>query len=206
VLVVKIEKSTEDIIKELKRGRDREANFKLLFDRYYDQLHRFFQRKGISPEDCRDLTQEVFVSAYKGLKGLRNESQFQNWLFRIARNIHKNEIERRQAKKREAKEVSLEGARSELNDSRGRAEQIADSDPNPIDALLEKEGRHKLSEAVRRLPPQMRRCVQLRVVKGLSHGEIAAIMGISVNTVKAHLHQARKTLKEKLGHLTGMKM
>ena len=68
-----------------------------------------------------------------------------------------------------------------------------------MEALLEKERREKLTEAVKRLPPQMQRCVQLRIQKGLAMAEIAAVMRISVNTVKAHLHQARKVLKEELG-------
>jgi RNA polymerase sigma-70 factor (family 1) len=205
--VVRLEKPTEEIIAELKRGRDGEANFKLLFERYYDQLYRFFQRKGLTPEDCRDLTQEVFFSVHKGLRGLRQESQFQPWLFRIARNIHKNAIERRQTKKRDAKEVSLEQAHNLETDRRISAEQDVDVESNPMGALLEKESREKLSQAVQQLPPQMRRCVQLRVANGLSHAEIAATMGISVNTVKAHLHQARKTLRERLGeHFSGMKI
>ena len=67
-----------------------------------------------------------------------------------------------------------------------------------MEALLEKERRDKLDEAIQSLPPQMRRCVQLRVIKMLSLAEIAAVMHISINTVKAHLHQAKKALKEEL--------
>ena len=92
-------KTTEEIIEELKRGRNREANYKLLFERYHDQVYRFFQRKGMAREDCRDLTQDVFVSVHKGLQGLRDQAQFQTWLFKIARNIFSNELERRQAKR-----------------------------------------------------------------------------------------------------------
>ena len=205
--MVNLRKSTEEIIKEFKQGHDREANFKLLFERYYDQLYRFFQRKRMSAEDSRDLSQEVFISVLKGIEGLRDESRFQNWLFKIARNIYKNELERRKAEKRNAKEVSLGEERHAANERLTVAEQIADVEASPMEALLEKESKRKLSEAIQKLPPQMRRCVQLRVVKGLSQAEIAAIMGISVNTVKAHLHQARKLLREKLDqHFTGMKL
>jgi RNA polymerase sigma-70 factor (ECF subfamily) len=48
------------------------------------------------------------------------------------------------------------------------------------------------------LPTQMRRCVQFRAVEDLSYQEIASIMGLSQNTVKAHLYQARKILRDKL--------
>jgi RNA polymerase sigma-70 factor, ECF subfamily len=192
-------KSTEAIIEELRQGRNREANFKLLFERYHDQVYRFFQRKGMAREDCRDLTQDVFVSVYRGLNGLRDQTQFHSWLFQIARNIFRNELERSQAKKREGRVLSLEDKQSKSGEPPAVARKVTDLRADPMEALLEKERRQQLTEAVQGLPPQMRRCVHLRVVKMLSTAEIAAVMGISVNTVKAHLHQARKALREDLG-------
>jgi RNA polymerase sigma-70 factor (ECF subfamily) len=192
-------KTTEEIIEELKQGQNPESNYKLLFDRYHDQVYRFFQRKGMPREDCRDLTQDVFVSVHRGLPGLRDHTQFHTWLFKIARNIFGNELERRQAKKREGTVLSLEDKQSRSNERRALERKATDRKASPMEALLEKERREKLVNAIQGLPPQMRRCVQLRVIKGLPIAEIAAVMRISVNTVKAHLHQARKTLKEDLG-------
>jgi RNA polymerase sigma-70 factor (ECF subfamily) len=197
------EKTTEEIVRELKQGQDWEENFQVLFERYYDQLYRFFRRKGMLPEDCRDLTQETFFSVYKGFSELREESQFENWLYRIAMNVYINEIERRQAKKRAASHVPLEEEWVRSQDLRLDASQTVSPQANPMEAMLEKERKEKLHEALQELPPQMRHCVQLRVVKDIPTQEIAAIMGISVNTVKAHLHQARKVLKEKLSSYFG---
>ena len=191
-------KTTTEIIEELRQGLNKEANYKLLFDRHYDQVYRFFRRKQLSPEDCRDLTQEVFVSVHKGLKGLRNESQFGAWLFRIARNLFANEMERRGTKKREGLVVPLEEKHTGQGERRGVLRKTTDP-KGPMEELLEKERRHKLDEAIQALPMQMRRSVQLRVMKGLSYAEIAAVMGVSTNTVKAHLHQARKVLRKDLG-------
>jgi len=192
-------KTTEQIIEELRQGLNREANYKLLFERYHDQVYRFFQRKGMAREDCRDLTQDVFVSVHRGLKGLRDHTQFHTWLFRIARNIFTNELERSGAKKRTGRVFSLEERGGKTDEGPGIARKVTDPRTGPMEALLEKERNEKVTEAVKRLPPQMQRCVQLRIVKGLSMAEIAAVMRISINTVKAHLHQARKVLKEELG-------
>jgi RNA polymerase sigma-70 factor (ECF subfamily) len=182
-------KPTEEIVAELRQGLNRESNYKLLFERYHDQVYRFFQRKGMGREDCRDLTQDVFVSVHRGLKNLRDPNHFHTWLFRIARNVFKNELERRQAKKRTGTvDDELEAIRTAVDPRTG-----------PMEELLEKERRERLTQAVKDLPPQMQRCVHLRVRKALSISEIAAVMQISTNTVKAHLHQARKALKEKLG-------
>jgi RNA polymerase sigma-70 factor (ECF subfamily) len=192
------ERTTESLVREIKQGRDPEAPFQLLFERHYDQLYRFFRRKGFSPEDARDLTQEVFLSVYKGVSELRDEARFEQWLYRIVMNVYKNEIERRQAKKRAGIQVSLEDELARSDDLRPAPSPMAAATGNPMEAILEDEKREKLYEALQELPPQMRRCVHLRVVKELSHHEIAAVMRVSVNTVKAHLHQARTALKQKL--------
>lgn len=194
-------KSTEEIIEDLKGGLHREANYKLLFDRYHDQIYRFFRRKGLGQEDCRDLTQDVFVSVYRGLNELRDHAKFHSWLFRIARNIFSNEIERRQAKKREGRTLSLEEKPGRRSDRIALTSDGTDLKSSPMEALLEKERRAKVASAIENLPPQMRRSVQLRVNKGLSIAEIAAVMRISANTVKAHLYQARMVLKEDLWEL-----
>jgi len=196
------EKTTEEIVRELREGQHREVNYRLLFDRYYDQLYRFLLRKGANPEDCLDLIQDVFVSVFKGLDKLRDETQFQSWLFRIAHNNYQNYIEYKQARKRSAREVSLD----EQAKGSGRRSGPHDDD-SPIDELLERERRQKLSEALQHLPPQMKRCVELRVIGCLSNPEIALALGISVNTVKAHLHQAKALLRNKLSeHFTELKL
>lgn len=194
-------KTTEKIIEDLKRGRNREANYKLLFDRYHDQVFRFFRRKGMGREDCRDLTQDVFVSVYRGLKELRDHNRFRSWLFTIAKNTFNNEIERRQAKKREGHVLSLEEKLGRKTEREVLTRKATDAKSSPMEALLEKERQAKVARAIQELPPQMRRCVQLRVNKGLSIAEIAGVMRISANTVKAHLHQARSALKEDLAEL-----
>lgn len=184
-------------IREIKQGLNVEDNFHWLFERHYAQILRFFRRKGFDPEDCSDLTQETFVSVYRGLKDLRQEEQFESWLFAIAHNVWCDMIESRNAQKRSATVLSLE-AEGETGDQRPLVARIADRGADPLTVALEKEKLEKLREALQHLPQQMRRCAQLRVVHDLSYLEIAVLMGISVNTVKAHLHQAQKALRAQL--------
>ncbi|MGH9873455.1 MAG: RNA polymerase sigma factor [Pyrinomonadaceae bacterium] len=186
-----------ELIREIKQGLNVEDNFHRLFDRHYAQILRFFRRKGFPPEDCRDLTQETFISVYKGLKDLRQEEQFESWLFAIAHNVWCSLIESRSAQKRSAILLPLEGE-GESGDRPPIAARLAERGADPLAVALEKEKLEKLREALQHLPRQMRRCTQLRVVHDLSYGEIAALMDISVNTVKAHLHQAQKALRVQL--------
>jgi RNA polymerase sigma-70 factor (ECF subfamily) len=191
------ERDPVEVIREIKQGRNVEANFRWLFDRHYAQILRFFRRKGFETETCRDLTQDTFVSVYKGLRDLRQEEQFESWLFAIAHNVWCSLIENRTAQKRSATVLSLEGE-GESDDRLPIAARLADQRADPLTVALEKEKVEKLREALVHLPQQMRHCAQLRVVHDLSYAEIAALMGISVNTVKAHLHQAQKALRTQL--------
>jgi RNA polymerase sigma-70 factor (ECF subfamily) len=186
-----------DLIREIKQGLNVEDNFHRLFDRHYKQVLRFFRRKGFEAEDCRDLAQQTFVSVYKGLKDLRQEEQFESWLFAIAHNVWCSLIESRAAQKRSATVLPLETA-AEGDERAPLIAQVADRGPDPLAVVLEKEKLEKLREALQHLPQQMRRCAQLRVVHDLSYVEIASLMGISVNTVKAHLHQAQDSLRVQL--------
>ena len=186
-----------ELIREIKQGLNVEDNFHWLFDRHYAQILRFFRRKGFPPEDCRDLTQETFVSVYKGLGALRQEEQFESWLFAIAHNVWCSLLESRSAQKRSAIVLPLE-AEVEADGRPSLVARLADASGDPLSIALEKEKLEKLREALQLLPQQMRRCAQLRVVHDLSYAEIAALMNISVNTVKAHLHQAQKALRARL--------
>lgn len=186
-----------EVIRQIKQGLNVEANFHWLFVRHHAQLRRFFRRKGFDPEACADLTQDVFVSVYKGLKDLRQEEQFESWLFAIAHNVWCSVIESQTAQKRSATVLSLE-VDGESDDRPSIAARLADPNADPLNVALQKEKLEKLHEALMHLPKQMRHCAQLRVVHEMSYAEIADLMGISVNTVKAHLHQAQKALRAQL--------
>ncbi len=187
-------KTTAEMVRALKEGRDWEENWRDLFARYNGPLTRFFQKKGMSLKESEDLTQEVFFCVYRRLAGVHEEEKFEDWLFRIAENLYVSQIRRMRAKKRDTSQASVEG---ELRGS-GALLRAAAPGPNPETAILEKERREKLRQALHELPPQMRRCVQLRV-DDTSTKDIAALLRISINTVKAHLQRAKGILREKLG-------
>jgi RNA polymerase sigma-70 factor (ECF subfamily) len=187
-----------EIIRELKDRHESAANFRLIFDRYYGQVFRYFQRKGVAPEDCRDLAQETFLAAYTGLPTLEHEEHFEGWLFGIARNTFRNELDRKLAHKRASVHVIPIKSKEPAADS--LAGEIEDRSPatDVMKGILDRERFERLTAAFREMPRQMRRCLELRVVEDSSYQDIATIMGISINTVKVHLHKAKKELQQKL--------
>jgi len=194
----------DQLIAEINQGRNVEENFRHIVERHYARTCRYFQRQGEKLEDATELTQITFISVYKGLKEFRSEATFNTWLFSIAKNVLKDEQEKRRAHKRKGIVLSID--QSSHEDSEGSlplAAQIKDLSPNPLEVALRKEKLLKLREAMQQLPEKMRRCTELRVIGELSHQQIAELTGSEVNTVKAHLHQAKKKLSERLGPYFG---
>jgi RNA polymerase sigma-70 factor (ECF subfamily) len=182
----------EELIRCFQDGSGRDRSFQLLFQRYYDQVCRFFSRKGVPIEDCPDLAQEVFLSVYKDLHRLRDASCFPSWFFTIARNIFYDHLEKKNAAKRAAVVVASDSAAVDLKSLPNV------STASAATAMLDREKVEKVINALRELPQQMRRCAELRLLQDCSCEEISAVMGISVSTVKVHLHNARKLLRDKL--------
>jgi RNA polymerase sigma-70 factor (ECF subfamily) len=184
-------------VREFQQGIDCEGNFRRIFDAYYHQVQGFFAKRVSLPEDCLDLTQDTFLRVYKGLEGYRGEAELGTWLFRIAFNTHLKWLRRQQA---------AQPTKDGLPPPEGpdfepavweEDEPVAVSpQPSPLDDALAEEQHRLLREAIDQLPGQMRKCTELRIYQELSYREIAVLMRLSIETVKVHLFQARKKLKE----------
>jgi len=187
----------EPILQRLREATGREESFRILFDRFYWPLFRFFEHRGFSTEECQDLIQETFLRVYRGIEAFRGESRWEHWLFRIAANTAIKALRHRAAAKRTGQEVPLEGDGE--GDSPALAAGGSARTPEPLRQLLGMEMRELLTRAIEDLPPQMRRCVRLRVLQDLDYDEIAEILQLSPSTVKVQLFKARKRLQMELG-------
>lgn len=189
------------IFEELQEGSHREENFHRLFDLYYGRVFRFFAKRGIPPEDCRDLAQDTFIGIYRGIGAFRGEAELDAWIFKIAANLYRKRLRWGAAEKRAGIVVTLDGAAASHAAEtleEGPADLPAEGDA-PDSRLLDRERSRLLRAAVQTLPDQMRNCLILRVYYDLKYREIAATLRISIETVKAHLFRARERIKESLG-------
>jgi RNA polymerase sigma-70 factor (ECF subfamily) len=141
-------------------------------------------------EDARDVVQESYLRAFRGLKRFRGDAQFTTWLYRITANCASTHLGRRARHRHD-----------ELLDDSPIAETNPEFDPqarSDASAL-----RDRLNVALRDLPPRLRAVVVLRDVYDLPHEAIAAELGISESAAKVRLHRARRKLREHLYPLRG---
>lgn len=177
-------------IRAFQAGTDREASFRFLFRSYHRSLQRFFAGKGLPADVCQDLTQETFFGVYRGLEAYEDRMRFEAWLFRLATNTYRKRLRDAGAAKRSGHEMQIDGATEE--------EIGLWEPPGQLQAVLHEERRQTLRRVIRELPEQMRKCLTLRLYHELSYREIAVVMKLKIDTVKAHLFQARRRLREKL--------
>lgn len=186
------------LVRKIQQGDEGERNSEKLHKIFHRPILAFFRNRGFSEDDSQELTQIVFLRVFDGIGSFQGKARFESWLFKIASNVWKNELRRLDAEKRDGFEQSLDES-PDIDDPGGRKIELADSKPLASDLMQARERHELLREALQALPPQMRRVCELRYVQQRKYQEIADLLGVSIETVKAHLHQARKRLTEKLG-------
>lgn len=181
---------------KLRHPTGRAAAHRFVFETYYDRLRGFFRRQNLPPETAEDLTQDTFVRVLKGRGEFASAHEFEGWIFRIAANVYKNHQRGRHTQKRRAPERSLE----QWMEAHGPdvPEPPESETESPLDAFLQHETRVRLARELLELPHQMRRCLALRIYQDWPYQEIADHLGVSIGTVKAHLHQGKTRLTERL--------
>ena len=141
-------------------------------------------------EDARDVVQEAYLRAYKGIGRFRGDAQFSTWLYRITANCANTQLSKRRRHRTE-----------ELTDE----VPLADVDPSrdPQATVVASSLRDRLTVALDDLPPKLRAVVVLRDVYDLSHDAIASELGISETAAKVRLHRARRKLREAVFPMRG---
>ncbi|MDH4143844.1 MAG: RNA polymerase sigma factor [Acidimicrobiia bacterium] len=166
------------------RTGDRAAFDELVRRTYVDSYTLAFRLVG-NEEDARDVVQEAYLRAFRGLKHFRGDAQFSTWLYRITANCASTQLTRRARHRHE--ELPEEAP---LADRSGRGDPEGSADIGEL--------RDRLRVALAELPPRLRAVVVLRDIYDLSHDAIATELGISESAAKVRLHRARRKLRERL--------
>ncbi len=172
---------------------DGRVDLRTIFDRTYSDVLRYFLRRGYSRDDARDLAQETFVHAVRNWRSYRHESPPEGWVLGIARNVFRGNLRYRRSGKRAGAELSLEDWMEQDLPTEGDS-----APPQPLRRSLAEERGRLLRRAMTHLTREQRDCLTLRIDQELSYREIAEVLQISLEAVKARLFQAKQRLRSSL--------
>jgi len=175
-----------ELIEKIKRN-DRTA-FRTFYEIYKDMVFNICYRLLNNKQDAEDVTEDVFVKAFRSVDKFRGDAKLSTWLYQIAVNTGLNYAR----KKKIVAWLSLDFLV-------GKEESLLDNSQARPDLELEKnESEALVQQAIQSLPPRQRTAVILQRYEGLSYKEIANVMKTSLSSVESLLHHAKDKLAEKL--------
>ena len=160
----------------------RAGAFDVIVDRHKRTVYQLCYRFVGNHEDASDLSQDVFLRAYRALSSFRRQSSIGTWLYRIGVNVCLNH-------------VNAKSARTESLDERQHVDTRSDS---PAERIFRGERAAFVRAAIAKLPRKQRATLILRMYHEMSHQQIADILGSSVGAVKANFFHALGNLKRLL--------
>ncbi|MBP8274402.1 MAG: RNA polymerase sigma factor [Acidobacteria bacterium] len=160
---------------------DRDA-FEVIVERHRRQVYQLCYRFLGNHEDASDLTQDVFVRAFKGLRNFKGDSALGTWLYRVGVNACLNR-------------VALKTPKMETLEPEQHVDQ---RHPDAHELVARGERAAVVRRAIAKLPPKQRATLVLRTYQEMSHEEIAGVLGSSVGAVKANFFHALGNLKRLL--------
>ncbi|MER3495795.1 MAG: hypothetical protein C4320_02620 [Armatimonadota bacterium] len=170
------------------RHHDDEA-FGLVVDAYQSRVFGFVRRMVPTGEDAEDVTQEVFLKAYRSFPNFDGRSSLRTWLFRIAHNLC---IDRARRRGRTPDPLPLDDT---LGDG-GYDPQ--DFGPSPEAIAVTSELRAALESAISEMSEKLRSVLLLHDREEMDYDEISQTLGVPLGTVKSRLFLARKELQRRL--------
>jgi len=182
-----------ELVTELQAGSD--AAFDWLVTYYHAGVYNLVYGILSDAADAADVTQEVFLRAFRGIHGFRRGSSLKTWLYRIS--VRQALNHRRWCWRHHRQQVSIDA------DTEGKnpALDLKDLEATPLEQAEASEMQATVRRALAQVPDVFRSAVILRDLEGLSYEEVAEVLEVSVGTVKSRILRGRRILKEILDPL-----
>jgi len=168
------------------KGNDRSQSlFDDLTDFYRNHhsiVYAYFIKVTGSVTDSEELTQETFFQALKSIHRFQGKCSLKTWLLQIARNVYRKKV------RTWARDKSVFISED--------VELCGDETLNPQRISQQKQARNEIHIILRQMPEDYRDVLILKEIEGLSHAEIAQILGKTPQTTKVLLHRAKQKFKD----------
>lgn len=178
-----------EIIQSVLNGK--RDNFRILVEKYRQKVFRVAIGFVHEKEDAEDLTQEIFLNAWKSLPDFRGTSSFSTWLHRIAVNACLNHT-------RKEKGAIISRISSFFGYEGVLQVDTPFSEENPEEVIIRRERSEWLQKALDSLPEKQQTAIVLSKYEDMSQKEISEIMNITEGAVESLIQRAKKNLREKL--------
>lgn len=178
--------SDEELVEAFQSGDP--SAFDILVGRWDRRIQGLIYRVVGGEEEARDLCQETFLKAYRGLGTFKKEARFSSWLYQIALNASRDRLRRRRLRSH----VSLEEL-SEDGDG-----PWAGAGPTALDLVESQDLSRAVAAAVAALPDEQREVIVLKEYEGLTFQEISETLDVPLSTVKTRLYRGLGQLRLRL--------
>ncbi len=165
------------------------AAFDLLVLRWQRRILGTIYRILGSEEEARDLCQEAFLKAFRGLKDFKGEARFSSWLYQIALNLCRDRMRRRRGRSF----VSLDA----IGEDQGSPKAYS-RDAGPLELAEQGSLRGLVQGALATLPEEQREVIVLKEYEDLTFLEIALTLQVPLSTVKTRLYRGLVNLRGQL--------
>ena len=182
-----------ELVAELQAGSD--SAFDYLVTYYHSSVYNLVYGILSDAADAADVTQDVFLRVFRGIRGFRRSSSLKTWLYRVS--VRQALNHRRWCWRHHRQQISIDADRQE----KGSILELEDGEATPFDRCASHEMQTKVREALAQVPAVFRSAVILRDLEGLSYEEVAEVLEVSVGTVKSRILRGRRMLKELLDPL-----
>jgi len=162
----------------------------LLVDRYMSIIYRFIYRQMGNAEDANDITQDVFVKAWKNLKKYNPNQNFKTWIMTMARNSSIDYLRKR-------KSINFSKLNNDFSDEEFE-DTLVDSESLPDEVYERGEAKGVVEERMKVLTETQRSAINLRINEDLSFEEIAEVLGRPLNTVKSDFRRGLIAMRKSL--------
>ena len=178
----------KELIDRLSRG-DMSA-FRELVEAYKKKMYYFALDMVRDPADAEDISQEVFLKAFRKFKTFKRDAKLSSWLYRIAYNTSIDHLRRKSLAPEPAEDAILDAASAGFGESPASADPARTAESRLLSARVEK--------ALQNVSARERTVFLLRHYNDLMLDEIAETMQISIGSVKSYLFRCLRKLKKEL--------
>jgi RNA polymerase sigma-70 factor, ECF subfamily len=176
-------------------------SYEELVQRHMNRVYSIVYRAVSHKEEAEDITQEVFVKVYHGLKKFEQQSSFSSWLYRIATNSALDALDKtRRRSKNIAPTTNLDHTgRKEIDPLNLQASPAA----GPEEEVIQKELRECIHKVLKKLDREQARLLLMRDFDDMSYDEIARLLEIGLSAVKMRIHRSRLAFQQVFNQFCG---